>query len=509
MNKYRIMKKYFLLLLFIGLITATHAVNVILNPYFQSHMVLQRDEPIVIWGLSDPNVEFSVYLGNEMKIAKSDENGKWFVKFRKHEASFSPLTLKAGDIVLEDILIGDVWICSGQSNMVFPIKNGDVDTKNLSGFGKEMSKIRILSYSGLRLVAKNGYNESELARSNKSDFFSLKWDKATIDNVKEFSAVATHFGINLVSRVEIPVGLVQCAIGGSAINNWIPEKVLRKEKVSADWFSTDWLKNENVSAAHRKRGKEALKKVLPSSGEYVIDEMKYHFLCEPSFLFESSFAKISDINVKGVLWYQGEADSETKDAIDMYPKFYKMLVNSWRKNFSNDKLPFISIQLPSYKLPLWPEMRNVQFNGANEKDYCYIVPIIDLGENNDIHYKGKKEVGKRAACIALNNVYDIKVCDFPVYNDYRIKDNLLILSFKNISKGLYISKDKHFVQVSVSYKSGVSEEVEATLNSKNELIVPLKDEIRTLHYAWKPSLLQSALLYNNDGLPVFPFEIKF
>ena len=85
----------------------------------------------------------------------------------------------------------------------------------------------------------------------------------------------------------------------------------------------------------------------------------------------------------------------------------------------------------------------------------------------------------------------------------------MTLSFKNISKGLYISKDKHSVQVSVSYKDGVSDEVEAYLNSKNELVVPLKDEIRTLHYAWKPSLLQSALLYNDDKFPVFPFEIKF
>ena len=503
------MKKYFLLLFFMWLITATHAVNVILNPYFQSHMVLQRDEPIVVWGESDPNVEFPVFLGDEKKIVKSDDNGKWTVKFKERRTSFSPLTLRAGDIVLQDILIGDVWICSGQSNMVFPVKNGDADTKNLSVFEKEMSKIRILSYSGLRLVAKNGYNESELARCNKNDFFSLKWNKATIDNLQGFSAVATHFGINLVSRIEIPIGLVQCAIGGSAINNWIPEEVLRKEKVSADWFSTDWLKNENIAAAHRKRGREALNKVLPSSGEYVIDEMKYHFLCEPSFLFESSFAKISEINVKGVLWYQGEADSETKDAIDKYPEFYNMLVNSWRMNFDNDKLPFISIQLPSYKLPLWPEMRKVQFNGAKENDYCYIVPIMDLGANNDIHYKGKKEVGKRAAYIALNNVYDIKVCDFPVYNDYRIKDNQLTLSFKNISKGLYISKNKHSVQVSVSYKNGVSEEVEAYLNSKNELVVPLKHEIMTLHYAWKPSLLQSALLYNDDKFPVSPFEIKF
>ena len=140
------------------LITATHAVNVILNPYFQSHMVLQRDEPIVVWGESDPNVEFPVFLGDEKKIVKSDDNGKWTVKFKKRRTSFSPLTLRAGDIVLQDILIGDVWICSGQSNMVFPVKNGDADTKNLSVFEKEMSKIRILSYSGLRLVAKNGYN---------------------------------------------------------------------------------------------------------------------------------------------------------------------------------------------------------------------------------------------------------------------------------------------------------------------------------------------------------------
>lgn len=503
------MKKSLLLLLFMVLVTDIYTVNVTLNPYFQSHMVLQRDEPIIVWGESDANVEFPVFLGDEKKIVKSDENGKWTVKFKKRRASYSPLTLKAGDVVLEDILIGDVWICSGQSNMVYPIKNGDADTKNISGFSKEISRIRILSYSGLRLIAKNGYNESELARSNKEGFFSLKWNKATINNLQGFSAVATHFGINLVSNIEIPVGLVQCAIGGSAINNWIPEKVLRNVKVSAHWFSTDWLKNEEISLAHRKRGEEALKKMLPSSGEYVIDEMKYHFLCEPSFLFESSFAKISDIKVKGVLWYQGEADSETKGAINKYNEFHKLLVKSWRKNFSNDKLPFISIQLPSYKLSLWPEMRDVQFNGADNKNHCYIVPTIDLGNNKNIHYKGKKEVGKRAAYMALDKIYNIKLGDFPVYKDYKIKENLLIISFKNISKGLYISKSKPTVSVSVVYKNGESEAVEATLNSINELVVPLRNEIRILRYAWKPSLLQCALLYNKDELPVSPFEIIF
>ena len=504
------MRKFILLLFIITIVTELQAEDITLNPYFQSGMVLQRDEPITIWGESDPNKKFQVCLGDEKKMAKSDDNGKWSVRFGKRKASFTPLSLKVGEnLLLEDILIGDVWLCSGQSNMVFPLRNGDYDTKNISGYSKEMSNIRILSYKGLRLIAKNGYDESELARCNKDDFFTLKWNKATTGSLQGFSAVATHFGLNIVSHINVPLGLVQCAIGGSAINNWIPERVLRKNKLTANWFKTDWLKNEKVSLAHRKRGKDAMQKILPLSGRYVIDEMKSHFLCEPSFLFESSFAKIDNIRVRGVLWYQGEADAETNDAIYLYPEFYKMLVNSWRKNFGNTKLPFISIQLPSYKEKLWPDMRYAQYRCADENSYCYIVPTFDLGNNNDIHYKGKKDVGKRAAYIALNNVYDMEVCEFPVYKDFKFKDNVMTISFKNASKRLHISKNKTTVPITVYYMNGSSEIIEACLNDKNELVFMVKDDVQSLRYAWSPSMLQSALLLNDNNIPVYPFEVIF
>ena len=164
-----------------------------------------------------------------------------------------------------------------------------------------------------------------------------------------------------------------------------------------------------------------------------------------------------------------------------------MLVKSWRKNFGNTKLPFISIQLPSYKEKLWPDMRYAQYRCADENSYCYIVPTFDLGNNNDIHYKGKKDVGKRAAYIALNNVYDMEVCEFPVYKDFKFKDNVMTISFKNAS----------------------SEIIEACLNDKNELVFMVKDDVQSLRYAWSPSMLQSALLLNDNNIPVYPFEVIF
>ena len=303
--------------------------------------------------------------------------------------------------------------------------------------------------------------------------------------------------------------MIQCAIGGSAINNWIPEQVLRSNQFTSDWFTSDWLKNNKISLAHRKRGKEVFKNILPVGGEYIIDNMKYHFLCEPSFLFEASFAKIRNINLKGVLWYQGEADSESDEAIVVYSDFYKMLVDSWRRNFNDSKLLFVSIQLPSYKAEKWPEMRYAQYMSIKSNKYCYIVPTIDLGDYKNIHYNGKKEVGKRAAFVALDNVYGKEVCSIPEYNDYKITDNALTISFKDIGNGLNVSKGKNQVPIILHYNDGINEIVNATLNANSELIVPINREVQSLYYAWKPYLMETPLLLSKDGIPVLPFKIDF
>lgn len=326
----------FLMIFFPFLYSFSNGIRV--NSYFQSHMVLQSDKPVIIWGESDSYKCFEVEFDNEVKTVYPDSEGKWSVEFQKRKASFRPITLRVDKQVFEDILIGDVWICSGQSNMFFQLSNSDYATKNIDSYSKELEKIRIVTYKGLRLVAKDGYTKEELQRCTTDNFFQHKWQLATINNLQDFSAVAIHFGIVLAQNRDVPIGLVSCSLGGSAINNWIPENVLRNDSLTSDWFKTDWFKNKKIYSAHIRRGKDAMQHVLPDNGEYIIDKLKYHFLCEPSFLFESSFKKIDKVSFKGVLWYQGESDTENEYFIERYAKFWRLLVDGWRENFRDDTL---------------------------------------------------------------------------------------------------------------------------------------------------------------------------
>lgn len=493
---------------FFFLICPLSADNINVDPYFRSHMVLQRGRPIIIWGYSDPEVSFKVSLGNETNTVHSDINGKWETVFTKRKASYIPIELKVGDKLYDDILIGDVWICSGQSNMVFPISNSDNETKNIEESNDELSHIRILKYNGLRLTAKSGYTDNELKRCNTDSFFEYSWKKATINNLQSFSAVAAHFGIMLSEYENIPIGLVCCAIGGSAINNWIPENVLKSYDYTSNWFSTNWLENDKISKAHRKRAKEAFSKVLPLDGNYVIDKSDYHFLCEPSFLFESSFSKIGKIASKGVLWYQGEADSESVEAINRYGDFYNLLVESWRKNFNDCALPFISIQLPSYKAKYWPLMREVQYDVSVKNNNCYIVPTIDQGDYNDIHYKKKNIIGQRAAFLALDKVYRRKTKFFPSFKEWKQVKDTIIISFNDAENGLYISGGGS-AEIDLYYKDGSKSNAKVCLNKNNEMIVPVGvKELEKITYAYKSSLLDTNLIYSNDNIPLYPFEIN-
>lgn len=483
------------------------ASNVEVFPYFQSNMVLQSNKPIVVWGNADPKEKFYVSLGDEKKTVESDNNGSWKVEFGKREASFTPLELVVDDKIFSNILIGDVWICSGQSNMVFKIKASNENTRKIDKDKDLLSNIRIINYKGLRLIAKKGYNDEELKRCNTENFFKYEWQTASMESLFEFSAVATHFGLILAKNENVPIGLVTCAIGGSAIDTWIPKRILLENRRTKDWFNTDFLSNTDIQEGGRMRAKQAFVKVLPENGKYIIDEMKYHFMTEPSFLFESSFAKIGNVRFKGVLWYQGEADTKDMNLVQGYKDKFRMMMDGWRSNFDDNKLPFICIQLPSFQTNYWPEMRQVQYDNSVDNEYCYIVPTIDQGADKDIHYKDKKSVGQRAAYVALEHIYNKKIVSIPKLKKWKKKNNEIIIMFDGIGDGLSLNSDDN-IEIEIVNKDNSGYFVKVEIDENNQLVIPVSKNVSKIRYAWKSTLLHTPLIINSDSIPVIPFEIE-
>ncbi|MDD4033656.1 MAG: sialate O-acetylesterase, partial [Bacteroidales bacterium] len=230
---------------------------------FQSHMVLQQDKPIHVWGTAVPHSEIRVSLENKTLVTIAGENGDWMVTFPSRKASFQAIKLKINEIILDDILIGEVWICAGQSNMVRPLKEAEGGMEAFQH--SNQNGIRLCRYEYPPLVARTGYRQEDLDRCNIREFFKEKWTLNTIENAADFSSVAWIFGNRLSENLNIPVGLIQLAVGGSAINNWISPQTLKADPETASLFTTDWLNNEDVDLGHRNRCKDAFQNVLPQN----------------------------------------------------------------------------------------------------------------------------------------------------------------------------------------------------------------------------------------------------
>lgn len=477
-----------------------------IDSYFQSHMVLQQNQPIVVWGKATQGTVIEANFDGEKISTETNEKGEWKLTFRPRKASFVPKSLNINHILLTDILIGEVWICAGQSNMAWPVSKCDDNTRNIAIAKDLCNGIRILNCTGVRGVAKNGYTQAELERCNTEHFFDYQWNIATEKRLQSFSAVGTHFGLVLSGKLKVPLGIICCAVGGSAINNWIPQNILKKSALTSHWFSSDWLKNEEVFINHRKRCKEAFKNVLPFNGEMKLGIFPYRFICEPSFIYEAFLARIGNVKVKGVVWYQGESDAYNEDAVKRYEELFRLMARSWRDNFKNSQLPFFIIQLPSFNSEYWVNMRNIQNRIVRKLPYTYMVPTIDLGDRNNIHYTGKREVGERTAFAVLNKVYGICYKSFPRLDYYQKVDDGIVFTLSGVGNGLKFSREEP-VELELLDEKGVVSFGQMSIMDSNNIKVKIADSVKRIRYAWKSDLKTSSLLQSSTGIPLSPFEV--
>ncbi|MEN8117931.1 MAG: sialate O-acetylesterase [Bacteroidota bacterium] len=475
-------------------------------PVFQSNMVLQLDMPIHIWGTAVPGEKVEVSFDGTTKNVNADKKGDWSVTFPKRKASFQPVDLKVGNLHFTNILVGELWFCSGQSNMAFPLKKSDFTN------WKEKSQnenIRLLRMGNIRAVAKDGYTNEELARCNVNDFFKGTWEESDSVVAANFSAVGWITGNNLYKKLNVPVGIIQVAVGGSAINNWLPPHFMKNHPLTENLYKTDWIKNEEVIFPHRRRVKEAFQNILKEGEPYIPGEMPYRWMCEPGFLYEAGIQPLKGLNIKGVLWYQGEAETLSETAVNNYVTLFDALVSSWRTNFQNSELPFISVQLPGFNRETWPGFREVQRKASDNIGNVYMVTTIDLGDEKNIHPTDKTAVGNRLADSALKNVYGkTGIADFPLLKTAEVKNDTVELKFDNC----YLGWQKVEGNVPGFELAGIDNKfypVRAVVKGKNKIVIQLENKNSlNLRYGWAPFPKPALKLFNSEGLPLGPFNAK-
>jgi sialate O-acetylesterase len=338
-----------------------------------------------------------VTFGDTRASTTADADGSWCARFPAMQASFNPRTLTArtthGSVRLDDILVGEIWLCAGQSNMDFPLGRAVGGSVEMARSG-EFAGIRVLDFSGVATSARR-YNDVEMARMNPANYYEGRWQKASPDTVSGFSAVAWWAGKRIHEERKVPVGLIDVSVGGSGAEAWLPRERLRARTAYAGLLEDGWLESERVSSWARGRAS------LNLGGRGVNHPFR------PGFLFEAGVRGWRGFPLSGVMWYQGETNAEIHDD-EWNETLITDLVSGWREVLEMPDLPFFMVQLPRIggNDPLrrwWPEFRAVQARAASKLAGVTLVETQDLGwDSPDVHPPDKKPVGERLGQAVLD-----------------------------------------------------------------------------------------------------------
>lgn len=460
---------------------------------WSDNMVLQRERPIYLCGNSNSNETIKVSIAGKSYFSKASSTGEWEVVLEPLKSG-GPYELNVSTpsdtIIVRNILAGEVWFCSGQSNMEWPLNRSD-------GWDEIQESIsdpylRIINFRRKPLNWDEPWDSLTLEEINNLDFFQdANWSAATSESACDFSAVAYYFGRKLREELGVPVGLIAMAVGGSPAEAWIERKALESHPQLIGLLN-DYRKGEY----QEKWVSDVISKNLEKT-----NNQKQRHPFEPSYLYESGISKIAGFPIKGFIWYQGESNAG-------FPELYKVmlpvLVQSWRASWRDNTLPFYFAQLSSLNRPSWPEFRDTQRKLADIIPQSGMIVTTDAGHPTDVHPRDKRTVGERFASLALRKSYGKKWYSIsPEIYKATYNGRKIIISFKNTSK-LLTSDGLPVREVEISGTDNVFIPADVRL-SRNRIII-YSDEAKYVRYGWKP--FSEGNLIGESGLPVSTFRLK-
>jgi sialate O-acetylesterase len=471
------------------------------------HMVLQREKPVPIWGFGDSGETVTVSFGGQTKSASVDSTGKWLVKLDPLAASAESRKMviaaksAARSIEVNDVLVGEVWLGSGQSNMAMTVSSS-------ANFEQEKNS------ADLPLI--RHFRDSSGPGTSPQTETKGKWEVSSSQSVGGFSATLYFFGREIQRELGVPVGLINTSVGGTPIESWIAAKTQAEDPKLKDAHSADIANytafNPEKAMADYEKALEQWKKAdaeaktsgakPPRKPTDPVQNRKSKG--GPGELFNGKVAPLVPYAVRGMLWYQGEANASVQKA-PLYVHQLSALVTDWRKLWK-EELPFAWVQLPNYKSTEgWPLMRESMMKTlALPKTGMAIT--LDIGDAEDIHPKNKQDVGKRLSLWALGTVYGKKVAatSGPLPSGHKIQGNEISVSFNHADGGLKAAAGelKGF-QIAGADETWKPARARVSGNS----VVVANPEITApvaVRYAW--SDLPDGNLRNGAGLPATSFR---
>jgi sialate O-acetylesterase len=475
--------------------------EVYLPSLFGDHMVLQRDQVNPIWGKAGAGEAINVMIGEQRHSTKADSSGNWRVNLQPLSAG-GPYHLKVqgtNTILFEDVLIGEVWLCSGQSNMRWSVESS----------AHAEVEIASANHPELRLITVPIIS----AREPKYDF-EARWEKCSPETVAGFSAVGYFFGRRLHTTLEVPVGLINNAWGGSAAEAWVSPKTLR-EAGGYEQLLRNWRKKvaeySDEKHAQRLAAYEAWK-----AGGRKGERMRYprdprYWNHRPGNAYFGMLSPVLGYGMRGAIWYQGESNASRAE---QYKDLFPLLIRSWRKEWGQGAFPFYWVQLADFgnerEGPVadsdWAELREAQTMTLSLPNTGQAV-VIDTGEGRDIHPRDKQTVANRLVRHALVNEHGYSMAaQSPRVDSVRFADGIATVTFDFIDEGLYAFDTRQVRGFTLAGEDGQFFEAGARIADVDTVEV-FSEEVATpkaVRYGWADNPVVN--LYDRNGLPVTPFR---
>jgi len=501
------MKK--LLLPFILLVFAASAnSNIRLPDVIASSMVLQQKQNVPIWGFADPGETVTVSFAGQKKTTVADASGKWRVDLGKFSANATPQTMTiAGKntVELKDILVGEVWLVAGQSNMQRLLRetaNGDAVQA-------------AANHPDIRLF--NVRREVGFKRTGKP---IAEWVACTPQSVAEFSAAGYYFAVELQKELKVPIGMINSSWGGSQAEAWTPVAYLNASpdlKPTVDrtelWNRTREQVRVDYAAAietwRKKSDEQKAAGARPSPSPGVPDALRDYRIA--SSIYDGMIEPLMPFAIRGAAWYQGESN---EDRAEQYNLLLPTMIRAWRERWGEGNFPFGIIQLPNYHAVKpdpdftgWSFIREAELRTSLNTINTGLIVTIDIGEANDIHPKNKLDVGKRMALWALKDVYGHKLVDAPVLKAAAIEGSKIVLTFDHVGSGLKIRDGDKLDEFAIAGDDKKWYWADARIVGKNKIEVSSASVTapKAVRYAFNTNPKHPNLT-NDSGLPASPFR---
>lgn len=464
---------------------------------FTDNMVLQRNKPIPFWGIANPDTKVTIRFNGKTLSTIAKRDGTWQITFPQTQADGKNHTIQISNeksnITLENIVIGDVWLCSGQSNMEFQLKHaatGNADIPNSTN-----TNLRFFDQKGKFGFPTTPYSQEQLDDLNQLKYFSenVTWESSSPTTSALFSAVGYYFGKMLQDSLQVPIGLICNAVGGSTTESWIDRYTLEHHTRLVDMLS-NWSKNDNIQPWVRERAGQNL-----ANANNPLQRHPYH----PAYLYETSIVDLANFPITGVIWYQGESNAHN---VELHEITFTTLVESWRKTWNNPELPFYYVQLSSMEVgrETWGHFRDSQRRLLSVIPHSGMAVSSDVGHRTDVHPTDKKPVGERLARWALAGTYNFNIeKSGPLFKNATFAKDKVIVYFTNAAK-LNTSDGKVVNSVEVAgankvYYPASAQIIGNTLEAKSDK-VPQPKYVR-----YGCASFSEGNLVNEVGLPASTF----